>query len=260
MLGELGGPDLVGDVGQRVPPPARPLHGDALRVEDPYLTGSGARVAGGVDDVALVGGDQNRSGSVQDGGNRPARGLPGPRPPDVGVHVLPRPVQRLVAGDGAPDRHAGRVHAHPLGLGGGRCAAEVDDLAAAAQVGGPDVDARAPRPAPSHGHDDQPDQCRHERHGETQPHPAGSARPGQAPTYETEQHREGVGRNAHAVVGDRVAHVHGDVDGRAHDDHQPDDQPQEDQLLADAPRIATTVAGRRAHLLSSSDAPPMRDL
>ena len=104
------------------------------------------------------------------------------------------------------------------------------------------------------------DQCRHERHGETQPHPAGSARPGQAPAYETEQHREGVGRDAHAVVGDRVAHVHGDVDGRAHDDHQPDDQPQEDQLLADAPRIATTVAGRRAHLLSSSDAPPMRDL
>ena len=79
------GLDLVGDVGQRVPPPGRPVSRrrcPAGRRPTP-VAALGARAAGGVDDVALVRRGQHRAGRVEDRGDGARGGLAGAGAPDV---------------------------------------------------------------------------------------------------------------------------------------------------------------------------------
>ena len=151
VLCELGGPDLVGDVGQRVPPPGGFLAGDLLRVEDPHRAGARSHVAGGIDDVALVRGDQHRAGGVQDGRYGARRGLARAGAPDVDVHVFPGPEQGLVAAHRSTDRHARRGgDAQSRGAGGGALATQRFDVAAAPHEGRSSVDAGAPAPRGAH--------------------------------------------------------------------------------------------------------------
>ncbi len=58
--------DLVGDVGERVPPPGWFLEGDALRIEHPHRPVGSSDVSGRVDDVAFVRRHQHPAGSGED--------------------------------------------------------------------------------------------------------------------------------------------------------------------------------------------------
>ena len=81
------------------------LAGDALRVEHPHRSERLADVAGRVDYVAFVRRHEYRAGRLEDRRHRPTRRLASARSPDVEVHVLPRPEQRLPTTHRLTDRH-----------------------------------------------------------------------------------------------------------------------------------------------------------
>ena len=175
-VGEVGGLDLVGDIRERVPPPARGLVDQPLRVEDPHRPDGGARAARRVDGVALVRRRHDRAGRLQDRRDHAAGGLAGPRPGDVQRAVLPALIQRAAPGHRPREGQAGRLDAEPLGGRGGAAALERREVAAAAHVRGRAVDPpTAPAAAPPQQHDAGRQRAREQEQAEQ--HERGVARP-----------------------------------------------------------------------------------
>ncbi len=117
ILRELCCAGVVGDVGERVPPPGRLLAGDLLRVEHPHRALLRADVARRVQHVALVRRRDDGAGRGDEPGDHQRRRLADPRAGDHGRHVLERRVQHPSAHDGAAQRDARAAdHAEPLRL------------------------------------------------------------------------------------------------------------------------------------------------
>jgi len=205
VLRQRGGLDLVGDVGERIPPPSGLLQRDRLRVEDPHRAGLGAGVAGGVDDITLVGGDQHGAGGLEDGGHRPGGGLAGAGTPDVDVHVLPRPVERHSPRHGAADRYPRCVDAEAGRGRRGGLAADALDILPAAHVPGLPVDATGSPPDPLHHHD--PADAEQDDDGEEAGHDArGHRRPRDGPAQDAKEDVERLGRERVSDPGEAAPH------------------------------------------------------
>ena len=108
VVGEVGGLHLVGDVGQRVPPPAAGSSTSCCGSKTQTGPAGRARVAGGVDDVALVRGRHHGAGCVEDRRDRPERWSCRSGARRCRGRSPPSPDRARAAGDGLADRQPGR--------------------------------------------------------------------------------------------------------------------------------------------------------
>jgi hypothetical protein len=109
VVGEAGGFLDGGDCGQRVPPERSWLSGEVLRVEQPDPAAVLPVPVGGGPQVGPVGGGDDGSGGVQDGGYGQGGGFPGAGCHDGEEGVFPTCAQDgavALAGDQSPDRDA----------------------------------------------------------------------------------------------------------------------------------------------------------
>ena len=129
VAGEPVGGLHAGQGGQRVPPPALPGGGDALRVEHPHgRAGGGAQFGGGGPQVGLVAGRDDRSGGRQHVRDAQAGGFARSRPHEGDQGVFPGGVQ---------------VRAVPAGL---LEAAEHQPDVGGGEAAGPGAGQRGPQP------------------------------------------------------------------------------------------------------------------
>ncbi|SUH12397.1 Uncharacterised protein [Rhodococcus erythropolis] len=207
MIGQVGGPDFVGHPRERIPPPARFLIGDPLRIEHPDLRAHcRSNVAGRVDDIALVRRRQDCAGSIENCGDDATGRLTGARTPNIDVQVLPaaaqhrgRPEHRLARQQQVPELDADNVvGTEPHLQGFGFCPAclfrQRSDVATAAHVLGQLVDAGAVPLAQDqqpHAHCDQHDQ----RQGEGNRHYARAGLPHEIALDQARDHRHRIDRN-----------------------------------------------------------------